>query len=145
VLQAIGDVQQFRKETDAALTSYAQALALFKAVGDRLGEANVLASQGWLELGQDNGEAGLKLISQAMELYEQIGDRVGQTNINWRLGNMLASAGAYTEAIQLLEQTVNFVEEIKHPVAEAWRAQLTEVQRQSTENPPARPAQTDQS
>ncbi|MEW5721285.1 MAG: tetratricopeptide repeat protein, partial [Chloroflexota bacterium] len=33
VLQAIGDVQQFRDERDAALESYAQALALFRSVG----------------------------------------------------------------------------------------------------------------
>ncbi|MBI3242266.1 MAG: hypothetical protein HYZ49_08240, partial [Chloroflexi bacterium] len=41
VLQAIGDVQQFRKETDAALVSYEEALRLFRAVGAKLGEANV--------------------------------------------------------------------------------------------------------
>jgi hypothetical protein len=41
VLQAIGDVQQFRDERDAAPKSYEQALQLFRAVGDRLGEANV--------------------------------------------------------------------------------------------------------
>ncbi|MFN8504169.1 CHAT domain-containing protein [Kouleothrix sp.] len=42
VLQAIGDVQQFRDDRDAALTSYTQALALYREIGDRLGEANVL-------------------------------------------------------------------------------------------------------
>ncbi|MBU4224964.1 MAG: hypothetical protein KKC71_04000, partial [Chloroflexi bacterium] len=35
VLQAIGDVQQFRKEMDAALASYNEALKLFRQVGDR--------------------------------------------------------------------------------------------------------------
>ncbi len=43
VLQAIGDVQNFRDERDAALESYSAALKLFRAVGARLGEANVLA------------------------------------------------------------------------------------------------------
>ncbi|MDZ4718043.1 MAG: CHAT domain-containing protein, partial [Roseiflexaceae bacterium] len=33
VLQAIGDVQQFRKQTDAALASYQQALGLFREIG----------------------------------------------------------------------------------------------------------------
>jgi hypothetical protein len=41
VLQAIGDVQQFRDDRDAALTSYHEALTLYRALGDRLGEANV--------------------------------------------------------------------------------------------------------
>jgi tetratricopeptide (TPR) repeat protein len=44
VLKAIGDVQQFRKETNAALESYEEALKLFRQVGDKLGEANVLAA-----------------------------------------------------------------------------------------------------
>ncbi|MBI3359893.1 MAG: hypothetical protein HY023_02155, partial [Chloroflexi bacterium] len=46
VLKAIGDVQSFRAERDAALESYRQALDLFRAVGARLGEANVLRSIG---------------------------------------------------------------------------------------------------
>jgi hypothetical protein len=41
VRKAIGDVQQFRKETDAALASYDEALKLFRQVGAKLGEANV--------------------------------------------------------------------------------------------------------
>ncbi|MEW5961709.1 MAG: tetratricopeptide repeat protein, partial [Chloroflexota bacterium] len=45
-LQAIGDVQGFKKENDEALASYGQALALFRAVGSRLGEANTLQAIG---------------------------------------------------------------------------------------------------
>ena len=41
VLKAMGDVQQFRDERDTALQNYAQALELFRAVGSKLGEANV--------------------------------------------------------------------------------------------------------
>ncbi|MCA1900247.1 MAG: hypothetical protein LDL50_06015 [Chloroflexi bacterium] len=43
-LQSIGDVQQFRDERDAALESYNEALKLFRQVGAKLGEANVLAA-----------------------------------------------------------------------------------------------------
>ena len=34
-LHAIGDVLQFRKELDAALVSYNEALKLFKEIGDK--------------------------------------------------------------------------------------------------------------
>ncbi len=50
VLKAIGDVQQFRDERDAALASYNEALKLFKAVGSNLGEANVLSELAKLAL-----------------------------------------------------------------------------------------------
>jgi hypothetical protein len=45
-LKAIGDVQNFRDERNAALDSYRQALELFRAVGSRLGEANTLKAIG---------------------------------------------------------------------------------------------------
>src|SRR5690606_39181787 len=41
VLQAIGDVLQFRKQSDAALATYHQARNPFQRIGANLGEANV--------------------------------------------------------------------------------------------------------
>ncbi len=52
-LRAIGDVLQFRKESDAALRSYETALTLYRALGDRLGEANTLAALSRLHLDID--------------------------------------------------------------------------------------------
>jgi hypothetical protein len=49
VLQAIGDVQSFRDDKDAALTSYDHALTLFTQVGAKLGQANVLLALGQLQ------------------------------------------------------------------------------------------------
>ena len=46
MLQAMGDIQQFRKEMHMALASYEQALDLFGQVGSKLGEANVLQAMG---------------------------------------------------------------------------------------------------
>ena len=60
-LQATGDVLQFRNQMDEALQSYRQALALFRAVGARLGEANVLKARGDVPpLWEPNAPTGLK-------------------------------------------------------------------------------------
>lgn len=67
-LKAIGDVQQFRDDRDAALQSYNDALALFKAVGDKLGEANTK-----LAIARMNNVPDL--YREAIALYTQIGDR----------------------------------------------------------------------
>lgn len=83
VLRAIGDVQQFRDDRDAALKSYAEALALFRAVGDRLGEANVYASQGQLHL-PDNLDKANELLNQAIQIYQRIGS---QYSIPAQIGN----------------------------------------------------------
>ena len=57
-------MQQFRKELDAALESYAQALERFNAIGDRK------------EL-----DAALESYAQALERFNAIGDRLGQANV----------------------------------------------------------------
>ena len=74
VLQAIGDVQQFRKEMDAALASYSEALKLFRAVGDRLGEANVLAALTRLSLHSGDIPAAEKQLEQVITMRRVIGD-----------------------------------------------------------------------
>ena len=70
-LQAIGDVQQFRKEIDAALKSYNAALDLFKAVGAKLGEANVKLAMAQMSQQRDQWS---RLFSEAAAAYEAIGD-----------------------------------------------------------------------
>jgi len=88
VLQAIGDVQQFRDERDAALVSYNEALKLFKAVGSNLGEANVLASQGQLYLPDDLNKAN-EFLNSAIKIYESIDSKYSVPaqigNYGWKL------------------------------------------------------------
>ena len=100
-LQAIGDVQQFRKEIDAALDSYQQALALFRAVGDRLGEANTILAISDLARSQDNfseADAGYRT---ALALYQAIGDRYSQARVYYRMGDSQRQQGNREEARRL--------------------------------------------
>ncbi len=118
VLKAMGDVQQFRDERDAALASYGQALGLYRAVGDRLGEANTLSGLGYLYMAQGESEQAFQMLNQALGLYQQIGDRVGQANIYWNLGMRLAQDGRLQEAEPLLAQAVELGQQFApgHPV-----------------------------
>jgi hypothetical protein len=59
VRKAMGDVQQFRKEMEAALASYQQALTLYQAVGARLGEANGRKAMGDVQQFREEMEAAL--------------------------------------------------------------------------------------
>ena len=78
VLQAIGDVQQFRKETDAALASYDEALKLFRQVGDKLGEANTLAAMSRLSLRQGKLEEAEAQLGAIIQMRRLIGDRYNE-------------------------------------------------------------------
>ncbi len=88
VLQAIGDVQQFRDDRDAALVSYNEALKLFKDIGAKLGEANVISSQGQMYLPDDINKAN-EFLNQALQIYQKIGSmysipaQIG--NYGWKL------------------------------------------------------------
>ena len=107
-LQAIGDVQQFRKEIDDALDSYQQALQLFRAVGARLGEANTLKAIGDVQQFRDERDAALDSYQQALQLFRAVGARLGEANTLKAIGDVQqfrkeidAALDSYQQALQL--------------------------------------------
>ena len=100
VLKAMGDVQQFRKNMDAALTTYAQALDLFRAVGDRLGEANVLKAMGDVQQFRKNMDAALTTYAQALDLFRAVGDRLGEANVLQAMGDVQRLSGEHESALK---------------------------------------------
>jgi len=99
VLKAMGDVQQFRKDMNTALQSYAQALELFRTVGDRLGEANVYLALGGIQraerkLGEARENFRLALVS-----YQTVGDAYSQARALYRLGDCDADEKKWNDAL----------------------------------------------
>jgi len=108
VLQAMGDVQQFRADRDTALASYAQALELFRAVGDRLGEANVLQAMGDVQQFRKEMNTALASYAQALELFRAVGDRLGEANVLKAMGDVQqfradrdTALASYAQALEL--------------------------------------------
>ncbi|MGH9832456.1 MAG: TIR domain-containing protein [Blastocatellia bacterium] len=95
VLKAIGDVQSFRKEMDAALASYAEARTLFQQVGDKLGQANVRLSKGKIINSAEEFE-------EAIRLYEEIGHTYSIARGKVFFGEWLLDQGETERAIKLL-------------------------------------------
>jgi hypothetical protein len=123
VLKAIGDVQNFRKEIDAALASYGEALKLFRQVGDRLGEANVLQAIGQMEIqtaaNQDQFSKGMSTLQSAFSLFEQVGDRVGQVNILMFLSRLAANQEQFGQAVEIGRNALKLLMDVagkNHPV-----------------------------
>ncbi len=99
--KAIGDVQQFRDDRDAALESYTEALRLFKEIGAKLGEANVLQSHGKLLFSTGKPQEGLQMLQDALRIYEEISSIPSQANIYFFLGQVLTSNGQKEKAVEL--------------------------------------------
>ncbi|OIO85335.1 MAG: hypothetical protein AUK01_06330 [Anaerolineae bacterium CG2_30_57_67] len=106
VLKAIGDVQNFRDERDAALASYGEALKLFRQVGDRLGEANVLKAIGDVQNFRKEMDAALASYGEALKLFRQVGARLGEANVLSALCRMDIARGKLEDAEQKLAQII---------------------------------------
>jgi tetratricopeptide (TPR) repeat protein len=106
VLQAIGDVQQFRDDRDAALDSYNAALTLFRQVGDKLGEANVYLSLGGLKRGEKDFAGARNDFENALQVYRMIGDQYSQARALYRLGDCFSGEEKYGEAIAQYENAI---------------------------------------
>jgi tetratricopeptide (TPR) repeat protein len=106
VLQAIGDVQQFRDDREAALVSYTEALKLFKEIGARLGEANVYLSLGGSKRTNKDFVGARIDFQNAFNTYKLIGDQYSQARALYRLGDCLSDEEKFSEALGYYEQAV---------------------------------------
>jgi tetratricopeptide (TPR) repeat protein len=119
VLKAIGDVQKFRDDRDAALESYAAALGLFRQVGARLGEANVLQAIGDVQKFRDDRDAALESYAAALGLYRQVGARLGEANVLQAQGFLQLDAGRDEAGLQALNSALGFYRQIGERVGQA--------------------------
>jgi len=111
-LRAIGDVQQFRKDMDAALTSYEQALGLFRAVGSRLGEANTRKAIGDVQRFRDDNDAALTSYEQALGLFRAVGDRLGEASTYGSMSRLQVQLGNIARGEELLAHAVALHQQI---------------------------------
>jgi len=111
VLQAIGDVQQFRDDRDGALGSYQQALALFREIGDHLGEANVLKAIGDVQQFRDDRDGALGSYQQALALFREIGAKLGEANVLAALSRFMIDSDP-PQSQALLQQALTLREAI---------------------------------
>jgi tetratricopeptide (TPR) repeat protein len=112
VRKAIGDVQQFRDDRDAALTSYHEALTLYRALGDRLGEANVRKAIGDVQRFRKEMDAALTSYHEALTLYRALGARLGEANVlaalsRLRLDDDPAASQQLLEQALVLRRAIN--------------------------------------
>lgn len=107
LLQAIGDLQAFQDQRDAALASYAEALQLFVAVGDSLGEANALKAIGDVQSFRKECDAALASYERALDIFTTVGDRLGRANTLKAIGDVYAFRKACDAALTSYERAMD--------------------------------------
>ncbi|MCW5978729.1 MAG: tetratricopeptide repeat protein [Bryobacteraceae bacterium] len=109
----------YESEWDEARELYQQALPLYRAIGDRQGEANGIKSLGDVAGMQDRYEEARELYQQALPLYRAIGDRLGEANAIKSLGDVARMQARYEEAGELYQQALPLYRAIGERLGEA--------------------------
>jgi hypothetical protein len=95
-----------------AITFYGQALAIYREIGDREGEATVLGGLGnrYGDIGQISG--AIDLYEQALTIHRQFGDRKGIAANLTNLGNRYCDLGQASRAMDLYEEALAIAREL---------------------------------
>ena len=97
------------------MEKYARALGLFQAVGDRLGEANVLLAMGDILRGEKNYTDSWKRYEAVFHLYNAIGDRYSIARVLYRMGDWQVTQEKFTESIRYFETAIGLWQEFGLP------------------------------
>ena len=119
-LHSFGLTLYYLDELDRALASYAAALELFRAVGDRLGEANTLRAIGDVQsFRKEEMEAALASYAAALELFRAVGDRLGEANTLQAIGDVLRFRDEYDQALAHYGQALELFRAVGARLGEA--------------------------
>jgi len=87
-LARLGDAALERGEIDAAGTRYAEALPLFRALGDVRGEASSMLRFGEIALRRGEADEARRRYLEALPLFRRLKDALGEANCVARLGDL---------------------------------------------------------
>ncbi|MCO5213628.1 MAG: tetratricopeptide repeat protein [Caldilinea sp.] len=102
-----GRSEYYSDQWHAALDDYAEALGLFRAVGDRLGEANVLKAQGDVLYFLKRTDEALEKYAEALGLFRAVGARLGEANVLQAQGDVHRWKREYDSARAMYESALN--------------------------------------
>jgi CHAT domain-containing protein/Tfp pilus assembly protein PilF len=93
-------------ETSRALDYYNQALPLFRAIGDREGEATTLISIGAIYSDLGETSRALDYYNQALPLTRAVGDRKGEATTLTNIGKVYSDLGEKSRALDYYNQAL---------------------------------------
>jgi CHAT domain-containing protein/Flp pilus assembly protein TadD len=113
-------IEQYQKsQFREALASWEQALALYREIGYRQGEANSLGSLGLAYDSLGQYQRAIDFHEQYLTIAREIGDRQGEANSLGNLGSAYYSLGQYQRAIAFHEQSLTIDREMGNRQGEA--------------------------
>ncbi|HIK18806.1 MAG TPA: tetratricopeptide repeat protein [Leptolyngbyaceae cyanobacterium M33_DOE_097] len=113
-------IQQYqRKQYEAAIQSWQQALQLYQELKDRNGEAIALNNLGIAYRSLSQYETAIRYYKQALPIYQAVKDRNGEADALNNLGNAYGSLSQYEKALRYYEQALSIFQAVKDRNGEA--------------------------
>jgi len=106
-------------ELPEARARYDEALPIYRAIGERVGEANCIKSLGDVHMRLSELPEARARYDEALPIYRAIGERVGEANCIQSLGELSAEDKDFASALQLLEKAAKRYRTLGLPANEA--------------------------
>jgi tetratricopeptide (TPR) repeat protein len=112
VLMYLGLANQYLDYNSKALSHYQTALDGFRAMGDRLSEANILGNMGSIYANQGNNSEALNYYEQALTISRDVGNQEIEASILSRMGGVYSDLGNQSEALDYLNPALAIHREV---------------------------------
>ena len=103
----------------AALAAYDQALRLYRAAGDRAGEAATLSNIGGVYEGLGERQRALEYLGQALPITREVGDRAAEAGTLTNIGAVYHGLGEPQRALEYCGQSLPITREVGDRAGEA--------------------------
>jgi tetratricopeptide (TPR) repeat protein len=112
---SLGNMYKEFGEIDKAIEYYEQALTLYKEIGARGGESNVLANLGNCYLDKNNTNKALDYYYLALDIKREIGERLNEAIIVSNIAEAYFNLEKYTEAKEKSNLAIQIADEVSYP------------------------------
>jgi len=92
---------------------FGEARQLYRRLGDRKGEADILGNLGALSYYLGEYEKCIEYTEQAQPLFYEMGNRIGSAKCLTNLGNSYSALGAFAEGLKYHERALEVYEELE--------------------------------
>ena len=114
---------------DVAISSYEQALSLYRQVGAKIGETNCYLAQGRVALEEENYQRALTLHTDAYNLYQQIQDYYSQVRLLYYRSLVYGALNEQPLAMQDLETALLISQRFNLPLIAIVQQRLDELRK----------------
>jgi predicted ATPase len=127
-LNNLGMLARKQGHFSTAMACYEEGIAMYRALGDQLGEAQTLKRLGILLLSQGDRTAARQYSDASLHLFRQLGHRRGIAELLHNLGSMACAEERLDDAAALYHESLAILEELNDPISLAQtRSNLAEV------------------